>query len=94
MTANNTFELCRCILHPDTRREDLHDTMLRVFDNMDQNVRKFMQEQNVQGIFTSAVVGYDGDPTKPNKQDPVCALFLTIPDDAKAIYFKMWFETK
>jgi len=86
----NTFELCRTILHPDTRREDLHETMLRVFDRMCSHVGEFMKEQGVTGIFTSAVVGYEGG--RPTKPDPICALYLTIPDITKAIYFKMWFE--
>lgn len=81
-----TFELCRGVIHPDTPPADLHAVMLRIFDRMDQNVAAFMKEQGVRGIFTSKLIKHSAN------GDPICGLYLTIVDDAQAIYFKMWFE--
>jgi hypothetical protein len=51
-----------------------------------QRVRDFMVEQGIVGHYTSRVAEYD------RSRDPICVLELTIEDEAKAIYFKMWFE--
>ncbi len=84
----HTFEIARSVMHPDTRREVLQETMERVFDDECIAVRNFLDEQGTEAKFTSSVLYHD------DMRDPICGLFVNIEDDTVAIYFKMWFERK
>lgn len=82
----NTFKVFECCVHPATRVEELHEIMLRQFwlrrPDFAVRIDAFESEQSATVVYTSRVDHYE-------RRDPICALDVTIPDDAKAIYFKM-----
>lgn len=88
INPTNTFKVFECCVHPGTDIEDLHPLMMRVFRRDRPHAAALIDEfERAQGavvLYTSRVDRYD-------RRDPICALDVTIPDDTKAIYFKMLF---
>jgi len=83
-----TFELGgRFLVHPDTRREDLDSTLLRILSNVMPDIEEFLTAQNIPPSLEGKVMEWD------SAGDPLCAMILTIEDEAQAVYFKMWWAS-
>lgn len=78
-------------MHPGTRRNELTDRMVHVLATrlMDQtyDLLACLQTHQIENYeWYASVVEHDA------MRDPICLLELVIPDQKKAVYFKMFFE--
>jgi hypothetical protein len=82
--------LLKCYLHPDTRRSELHETMLRIFKDrnptMIEEILAFNEEHQAGLILDAEVLCHD------HRKDPICGLFATFKNETIGLYFKLWFD--
>jgi hypothetical protein len=84
------FEVFRCIMHPDTPRDEFHGSMIRIFHEKHpqkiHDILALLDEHHIQDYdWVACVVGWD-------RKDPICILTIVIPDDKQAVMFRLWTE--
>lgn len=83
--------ILKCIMHPDTRRSELTDRMVHVMatrrSQETYDIIACLQSHDINdNEWSASVIGYDG------MKDPICLLEIVIPDQKKAVYFKMFYD--